>query len=269
MTDLQPQETTSSTCSTEKSSRSEKLWKARADPDLLLASVMARQYGSLKVISGVFYQERAGRSRPYVTMRCEACGKVRDRLTENLVSGKIRTCRCNPRKFTSAAMVRLADRYQAIRQRCDNPNCEAYRFYGGRGIRNYFTSAEQFVAYITSELPHEDYYDLEIDRVDNNGHYEPGNLRLVTRAQNMANTRRIVLEEYLGMKMPRAHVWHILKHFHPEFPYTNSTVQRLLRDYGVAVEDLSEYRRPCSGGRKSTTSLTPDPAIVSQYLGKL
>jgi hypothetical protein len=32
--------------------------------------------------------------------------------------------------------------------------------------------------------------DMQIDRIDNDGHYEPGNLRYVTAAENMHNTRR-------------------------------------------------------------------------------
>ena len=270
MTDsLQHQTTLSTSAEAESPSSlpSPNVWKVRADPELLLAKVMARQYGTLKVISGVFWKEQAGRSRPYVTMRCDSCKAVKDRLTENLVAGKILTCRCNPRKYDTSAMQRLADRYYAIQQRCENPNCVAYKHYGARGIENRFQSVDQFVAYIVGHFPHKDYFGLHIDRADNNGHYEPGNLRLVIPAQNAANTRRNVLVEYRGITLPVGHLWHLLKTFHPEFPYTRDTVRRLVMK-GVPIERLADYRRPISGGRRSTTSLTPDPAIVSLYLGK-
>lgn len=270
MTVSQQHQTTLSTSETEESpgsQTSQKGWKLRADPELLLAKVMARQYGTLKVISGVFWKESSGRCRPYVTMRCDSCKVVKDRLTENLTAGKILTCRCNPRKYSTAAMLRLADRYHAIKQRCENPHCPEYKDYGARGIQNKFSSAEQFVTYIVEHLPHGDYFGLHIDRANNNGHYEPGNLRLVIPSQNAANTRRNVLVEYRGITLPVGHLWHLVKTFHPEFPYTSDTVRRQIMR-GVPVENIANYRRPISGGRRSTTSLTPDPAIVSLYLGK-
>jgi hypothetical protein len=270
MMDSPQHQTTLSTSVEEEKPRyplSQNGWKIRADPELLLAKVMARQYGTIKVLSGVFWKEQSGRSRPYVTTRCDLCGVVKDRMTENLLAGKILTCKCNPRKFDTPSMRRLADRYYAIQQRCSNPNCPVYQNYGGRGIQNYFTSPEEFVSYVIEHLPHPDYFGLHIDRADNNGHYEPGNLRLVIPSQNAANTRRNVLVEYLGITLPLGHLWHLLKTFHPEFPYTKETVRRLVMR-GVPIENLVNYRRPTPGGRKSTTLSMPDPAIVSLYLGR-
>jgi hypothetical protein len=100
----------------------------------------------------------------------------------------------------------LADRYYAIQQRCENPRSQSWAGYGGRGIRNRFTSAEKFVRYVMRYLPHQTYKGVEIDRENNDGHYEPGNLRLVTKQKNAWNTRRNKFVVYDGEKLPSMEV---------------------------------------------------------------
>ena len=84
------------------------------------------------------------------------------------------------------------DRVLAWFQRCNNPNDKSYHNYGGRGIECRFSSVKEGVEYVKTHLPHETYYKLDIDRINNDGHYEPGNLRLVTRKENLANRGRFV-----------------------------------------------------------------------------
>jgi len=78
--------------------------------------------------------------------------------------------------------------YLGIRKRCDNPKRADYMYYGGRGIQCLFTSAEEFINYVVDELQ-VDPRDLECDRIDNDGNYEPGNIRFVTHEVNMQNSR--------------------------------------------------------------------------------
>ena len=79
---------------------------------------------------------------------------------------------------------KLAIRYYDMKARCSNPNHKRYKDYGGRGIKCLFTTSKEFVEYIFSEL--------EIDRINNNGHYEPGNIRLTTGKENSNNRRNNV-----------------------------------------------------------------------------
>jgi len=75
--------------------------------------------------------------------------------------------------------------YLAAKRRCTNPNDQAYSNYGGRGIKFLFASLEEFI----SDIGPRPSPQHSIDRTNNNGHYEPGNVRWATRGQQERNKR--------------------------------------------------------------------------------
>ncbi len=71
-------------------------------------------------------------------------------------------------------------------QRCCNPNVKSYHRYGGRGIivcESWGKSFESFYAYMGLKP----FPKAQIDRIDNDGNYEPGNCRWVTPKENSQN----------------------------------------------------------------------------------
>ena len=74
-----------------------------------------------------------------------------------------------------------------IKNRCENPNHKMYKYYGGRGIEFRFSSYSEFVEYVV-KLPNASLA-LDIDRINNDGHYEVGNIRWVTHKENLNNKR--------------------------------------------------------------------------------
>lgn len=93
------------------------------------------------------------------------------------------------KRYRNTIRGQLREVYSKINYRCKNPKCPAYKDYGARGIENKFESFEEFFGYITKELninPQK----LTIDRIDNNGNYEYGNIRFVTKAKNNQNKGR-------------------------------------------------------------------------------
>ena len=87
----------------------------------------------------------------------------------------------------------------AIKQRCYNPNCVAYHRYGGRGITmcdRWCNSYADFAADV-GEQPK----GMTLDRIDNDGHYEPNNVRWVTRKEQANNRDTNVVLTHNGLTM--------------------------------------------------------------------
>jgi hypothetical protein len=77
--------------------------------------------------------------------------------------------------------------YMYAKTRCTNPNTIGWKHYGGRGIKFLFTSFEQFLADIGPKPSPKH----TVDRINNHGHYEPGNVRWATKSEQLMNRRPV------------------------------------------------------------------------------
>lgn len=87
-------------------------------------------------------------------------------------------------------------RFSGIDARCNNPNATNFKRYGGRGIRCLITRKEFDVWFFINaeKLGYADTFprSVEIDRIDNNGHYEFSNMRLISKTENIRKAYREV-----------------------------------------------------------------------------
>lgn len=75
--------------------------------------------------------------------------------------------------------------FTAAKSRCECVTNAKYARYGGRGIKFRFESYGDFLRAIGRRPSAE----LSLDRIDNDGHYEPGNIRWATRSEQSRNQR--------------------------------------------------------------------------------
>lgn len=87
------------------------------------------------------------------------------------------------------AEQRVFNVWKSMKARCRCDRNPAYYRYGGRGIKICDRWHDSFMAFV-ADVGIPDDPTLELDRVNNDGNYEPGNWRWATRKQNMRNYSR-------------------------------------------------------------------------------
>ena len=198
MTGSQPRRTTRSSRNADGSFRSGKQhpkWLGSNVPELKGAV-----FGSVTIMSSQIHRVNGS---AYVKARCALTGITKLTSLNNLKHGKTTSFLKNGRRPTPHAEV-LGRRYDAILARCTNPTHKYWESYGGRGIKCLFETRMEFIQWVSANLPHKDYKGAEIDRTNNDGHYEPGNLRLATRTEQVRNRRNTTMILWRGKVIPLA-----------------------------------------------------------------
>lgn len=116
------------------------------------------------------------------------CGNLTYAVTAALKRGHKRNCGvCGPQCHSTHGMTRTPEyaAYREAKYRCSNSNAQAWKHYGGRGIEFRFGSFEEFLA----EIGRRPTLEHSLDRRNNDGHYEPGNVRWATASEQSLNRR--------------------------------------------------------------------------------
>ena len=198
-------------------------------------NLLGERFGRLTVIG------KAENANEHVMWTCQCdCGSMSKVSSQSLRSGNSSSCGCIRKemlvgRITKHGQARERDRnpiytcWAGMKARCFNSNELAYKNYGGRGITvcNEWLNFEPFYRWaISSGYKH----GLEIDRINNNGNYEPSNCRWVTDNENRLNTRRNRLITINNETKPVT-IWS------QESGITRGTIYSRIR-YGWAESDL-------------------------------
>ncbi len=138
------------------------------------------------------------------------CGATRAACGHTLRRGLIRSCGPGcpyyPRRVHGHTVSRQETAeyraWRCMKRRCSEPKRENYPWYGGAGISvcpQWLNSFETFLADV-GPRPSPRH---SIDRIDNAGNYEPGNVRWATKREQNLNRRMTVNISFGGVTRSR------------------------------------------------------------------
>ena len=176
-----------------------------------------QRFGRLVVLGRASNKIRKnGRAKTMWRCKCD-CGNEKVINAESLKSGATKSCGCLNAEMRSQVPIthgytkgghkeRLYGVWRNIISRCEYPKQKVYKYYGGRGIsiceewHNYAVFRDW--AYANGYDEKAVRGDCTIDRLDNNGNYEPSNCRWVSLKTQMRNRSDNRLITYNGETKP-------------------------------------------------------------------
>lgn len=197
---------------------------AKRTPDLT-----GQQFGELTVLQ--MLPERK-RKRTMWLCAC-SCGKQTAAFVTSLLRGDKKSCGCWTKRFSARrthGRTHTAEysSWLGAKRRCTDENDEAYKDYGQRGIFMCDAWLGSFEAFFRDmgEKPGAGY---SIDRLDNDGPYNPENCRWATQTEQVRNRRNTKRLTYMG-------VTKLLVDWSQELGINEGTLRSRLRR-GLTVEE--------------------------------
>lgn len=210
-----------------------------------IENLIGERFGRLVVIKEV---GRTKRMQRLWLCKCD-CGNTKILTTGVLKNGAVKSCGCLRSEMISnknykhgMSETRIYKTWKSMKYRCFNSNADEYERYGGRGITvcKDWLKFENFYNW-AMENGYDD--NLTIDRIDNDGNYEPDNCRWISfreQTRNKSINRKIT---YKGKTK-------CLIEWAEYFGINPSTIRMRIDRYGWSVEKALET--PARIKRKGT-----------------
>jgi len=160
-------------------------------------------YGRLTVVR---YEGRSENGRRLWLCECE-CGNTKVIDGGELRRGNVRSCGCLSSEMARDRLLthgmsrtKIYREWNKMKQRCNGKNLRDYRDYAERGIKVCDRWVNDFQSFYddVSKLPNFKEPGYSLDRIDNDGDYEPGNVRWADSITQANNRRNNVLITYNG-----------------------------------------------------------------------
>ena len=161
--------------------------------------ISGQKFGKLLVIKRIGIDKHK-----HTTWLCKCdCGNEKIISKTNLIKGDSKSCGClkielNKNKLTKHGLSssKLWGTWNSMKQRCYNPNRPKFKNYGSRGIKicdEWLNDFQAFYEYV-SKLEHFGEKGYSLDRINNDGNYEPNNVRWATYKEQANNRRKKVVK---------------------------------------------------------------------------
>lgn len=148
--------------------------------------IVGKKFGHLTVI----LELPRYNGRRMMRVHCD-CGNTIDLLKERFAGGKkvVSSCGCSEKNKRRSGLSETSEYrcYMGMIARCERPQTARYSRYGARGIRVCDAWRQSFQKFLSDVGPRPTMAH-SLDRINNDGNYEPGNVRWATRKEQMRNT---------------------------------------------------------------------------------
>ena len=152
-----------------------------------------KKFGKLKVIE---YYGNNKYGKALWLCQCD-CGKTKIIVGNSLLSKLTSSCGCFNKEMARNRKIKhnlsqgkLYKVWQGMKTRCYNKNFIYFKNYGGRGINICNEWKNDFSSFYNWAINNGYKENLTIDRINNDGNYEPSNCRWITRAEQNRNQRK-------------------------------------------------------------------------------
>jgi len=169
----------------------------------------------MKIIKdlGIIKEPNNKRPRRFAIFKCNICkNNFKTSVDSAKTTTKCKSCR-SINTFTKhgESKAPLYFTWKKMKQRCYNIKDKAYKYYGGRGIIICDEWLNEFETFKKWALGNGYQDNLSIDRINNDGNYEPNNCRWTIKEVQARNTRKIMatnLSGYRGVSfVNRDNIW--------------------------------------------------------------
>lgn len=204
----------------------------------ILVDIKGQKFNRLTVLELDYIKGK----RTYWKCQCD-CGNIISVRGDSIRNGHAKSCGClqkeSARKtFTKhgAYKSRIYRIWYCMLRRCYAPTYYEYHNHGGRGIIMCDEWRNDFVAFYNWAMENGYKDNLTIDRIDNNGNYEPNNCRWATMMEQSNNTRRNVFYEYNGERLTIAQ---LARKYNIEY----GTLYSRLKNYNMPIDIAINYNK--------------------------
>lgn len=162
-----------------------------------------KKYNKLTILSVVKDDSEMWKTK--VLCKCE-CGNEKVITLSNITNGRTKSCGCirkenghkqgANKKTHGQSKTSLYNIYYAMVNRCHKENSTVYNSYGARGIKVCDEWLNDFESFYNWSYANGYKQGLSIDRINNNGNYEPNNCRWVDMSVQSTNKRNTIYLTY-------------------------------------------------------------------------